>query len=60
MADQSIYPDGLEHQNNSECGRRSFGSGLGVTGNRTMGPDIQLSAFALSTDLDGRTELGSK
>ena len=51
MANQSLYPDGLQHQNDSEyrCGNRRWG--LGIAGNGHVGAVIKLSDFALDRSL---------
>jgi hypothetical protein len=39
VSDQSLYPDGFQHQDDLERGRSGRRSGLGIAGNRTLGTD---------------------
>jgi hypothetical protein len=47
VADQSLYSNGVEYQDDFERRRGRRGWGLGITVHGTVGPDIELPALAL-------------
>jgi hypothetical protein len=47
VAGQSLHPNGVQHQDDPKRRRGGRRRGLGIAVHRTMGTDINLSAFAL-------------